>query len=190
LCPGLKIYAPDFFTLLNNVLTNAAAYGLTNALSSSGFSIDALTALYAHPPVVLNGPGTNYIFWDYMNPTAKLHEVMADVAQQLVSPVKISKLTPFNNGSNRLDVVNYPAGLSGYVDGSTNLALANWTSVANITSTNTTDSFFAPTNGSSQFSQNILPDPGGGSGSGSNGVPLNVTAQFYRLHFPYAWSWP
>ena len=32
LCPSLKIYAPDFFTLLNNVLANAAAYGLTNAL--------------------------------------------------------------------------------------------------------------------------------------------------------------
>ncbi len=30
-CPGLKIYEPDFFSLLDNILTNAAAYGLTNA---------------------------------------------------------------------------------------------------------------------------------------------------------------
>src|ERR1035438_2815593 len=32
LCPGLKIYAPDFFTLLNKKKTSAAIYGLTNAL--------------------------------------------------------------------------------------------------------------------------------------------------------------
>ena len=31
-CPGLKIYEPDFFSLLDDILTNAAAYGLTNAL--------------------------------------------------------------------------------------------------------------------------------------------------------------
>ena len=33
-CPGLKIYEPDFFSLLDNILTNAAAYGVTNALYS------------------------------------------------------------------------------------------------------------------------------------------------------------
>ncbi len=31
-CPGLTIYEPDFFSLLDNILTNAAAYGVTNAL--------------------------------------------------------------------------------------------------------------------------------------------------------------
>ena len=41
LCPGLTIYTPDYYTLLNNVLTNAANYGLTNALYH-GYSIDAL----------------------------------------------------------------------------------------------------------------------------------------------------
>ena len=34
--PGITIYEPDFFSLLDNVLTNAAAYGLTNALSGGG----------------------------------------------------------------------------------------------------------------------------------------------------------
>ena len=29
--PGITIYVPDFFALLDNMLTNAAAYGLTNA---------------------------------------------------------------------------------------------------------------------------------------------------------------
>ena len=65
-CPGLKIYEPDFFSLLDNMLTNAAAYGLTNALYS-GHTVDAIDAYYNYgmlPNINLNGPGTNYIFWD------------------------------------------------------------------------------------------------------------------------------
>jgi phospholipase/lecithinase/hemolysin len=185
LCPGLTIYTPNFFTLLNNVLAQSANYGLTNALINYGqgnVSIDAIDALGA--ACNTNGPGTNYIFWDYMDPTAEFHEVIADVVQQLVSPVQISKLIPLN-GSNQLNVANIPIGLNGFVDGSTNLALANWTSLQNVTSTNTTQTFFVMTNG---FSQNLpLISPGGG-GSASNFV-FN-TAQFYRLHFPYAWTWP
>ena len=115
LCPGLAIYTPDYFTLLNNVLTNAAYYGLTNALSPQGFSIDAYSD-FAIVNLTLNGPGTNYIFWDPQDPTAMLHEIMADVAQQLISPVQISWLALFN-GSNRLDVANMPVGLNGFVDG-------------------------------------------------------------------------
>jgi phospholipase/lecithinase/hemolysin len=197
LCPGLKIYTPDYFTLLNNMLTNAAYYGLTNALINYGqgdVSIDAIDYLY--PACNTNGPGTNYIFWDNMDPTAKLHEVMADVAQQLVSPVQISQLTVLN-GSNRLDVANIPVGLNGFVDGSTNLVLANWTSLQNITSTNTKQSIFILTAGSLQNSLRFspmdgpppLPGPGDPGASGSNSV-FNSTAQFYRLQFPYTWTWP
>ena len=195
LCPGLTIYTPDFFTLLNNVLANAASYGLTNVLSGK-FSTDALDDPRIFKTVAINGPGTNYIYWDKANPTAKLHEIMADVAQQIISPVQISGLAVFN-GSNRLDVVNYPAGLSGFVDGSTNLVQPNWTSVQNFNSTNMTQSIFVS---ASPLRHRIgPPDSPNGSiliqsviqaGSGTNGVPVIVTAQFYRLHFPYAWSWP
>jgi phospholipase/lecithinase/hemolysin len=189
LCPGLKIYTPDYFTLLNNVLTNAAYYGLTNALKG-GLSIDALDALYKNPPAILNGPGTNYIFWDPQDPTAKLHEVMADVAQQIISPVQISQLTVLN-GSNLLDMVNIPIGLNGFVDGSTNLMLPDWAAVQNITSTNATQSIFVPATNSSQDSLRISPDsiipPGGGGGSN---YTYTSTLQVYRLRFPYIWTWP
>ena len=74
--PGLTIYAPDFFTLLDNMVTHPANYGFSNATS------DAIDDGYT----VLNGPGTNYLFWDYQDPTAKAHEVMADTAQQMISP--------------------------------------------------------------------------------------------------------
>jgi phospholipase/lecithinase/hemolysin len=191
-CPGLTIYTPDFYTLLNNVLTNASYYGLTNALSDRGFSIDAADALYPKLPVFLNGPGTNYIFWDPQDPTAQLHEIMADTVQQIISPAQIGKLAVLNNGSNRLDVVNYPAGLNGSIDGSTNLALGNWSGVAGISSSNTAQSFFivAPQ----------LPPPVPASGTGGSTDPNNPAsgtytppfnpAQFYRLDFPFAWNWP
>jgi phospholipase/lecithinase/hemolysin len=153
--PDLKIYEPDFFTLLDNILTNAAAYGLTNA------GIDALDSSLTN--LSLNGPGTNYIFWDNMNPTAKAHEVMADVAQQLISPVQISQLKLLDDDI-ELDVTNMPIGLDGFVDGSTNLVLTNWTVQASFNSTSATQTIFVPDSESQQL--------------------------FYRLRFPYAWSWP
>jgi phospholipase/lecithinase/hemolysin len=198
MCPGLTIYTPDFYTLLNNVLTNAANYGLINAVTNYGkgnVSVDALTALYAKAPVVLNGAGTNYIFWDDQDPTAEFHEVIADVVQQIISPAQIGKLALLN-GSNRLDVINYPAGLNGSVDGSTNLALGNWTSVTNIGSSNILQSFFvtapllpASTPASGDGGGGSI-DPNNPGNQGGTYIAPNNPAQFYRLDFPYAWSWP
>jgi phospholipase/lecithinase/hemolysin len=159
LCPGLQIYVPDFFSVFDNVITNAALYELTNALDFNGQSIDAIDAL---PNAATNGPGTNYIFWDPVDPTARLHAVMADIVQQIISPVQVGKVTSFV-GSNRLDIINYPAGLKGFVEGLTNLTLTNWSAMVSISSTNTTQSAFVPTSGPQQL---------------------------YRLHFPYSWSWP
>ncbi len=199
LCPGLKIYTPDFYTLLNNVLTNAAYYGLTNALSANGLSIDA----FSDPSIsnlTLTGQGANYIFWDPQDATAQFHEIIADIVQQMISPVTISKLGTFNTTNQlnvTLKVANLPLGLSGFVDGSTNLAQASWTVVTNFNSLTPTQSVY------------VVAPPlpissgggGGGGGGGSidpnnpgtntvSGPPLNVTAQFYRLRFPYAWNWP
>jgi phospholipase/lecithinase/hemolysin len=158
-CPGLKIYVPDFFALLTNVLIHAADYGLTNALSN-GRSTSVTQTI--SPLTVTNNPGINYIFWDATDPTAKFHALIADTAQQLISPVQISQLTVLN-GSNRLDMANIPIGLNGFVDGSTNLAPVNWTATASINSTNTTQTIF---------------------------ISPADQQQFYRLRFPYAWSWP
>jgi phospholipase/lecithinase/hemolysin len=201
LCPGLTIYTPDYYTLLNNVLTNAAAYGLTNALyqGSNGkfYSIDAFSD-NSIKNLTLNGQGTNYIFWDPQDPTAMLHEIVADVAQQIISPVQINWLALFP-GINRLDVANVPVGLNGFVDGCTATNQVQqgwtWTTVTNINSTNTTQSIFV-------YAPSLPPAiPAGNGGDGSidpnDTNNFNVTyippfnpAQFYRLHFPYAWSWP
>ena len=167
--PGLTIYAPDFFNLLNNVLTNAAYYGLTNA-TYQGFSIDAIDVnnFYSSlPPCATNGFGTNFIFWDPDNPTAQLHAIIADEVQKLLpQTVRIGKITPFI-GSNRLDVVNMPGGLNGFVEGGTNLAVASWTTnLVGFTSTNTTPSVFVPASGSPWFYRLRIP------------------------YYPYSWSWP
>jgi hypothetical protein len=161
--PGLTIYEPDMFSLLDNVLTNAAAYGLTNVLYD-GYTMDAYEASgYGFPSASTNGYGTNFIFWDPSDPTAQFHEVIADVVQQLISPVKISKLKLLNS-SNRVDVVNVPVGLNGFVDGRTNVVLGSWTPQGNINSTNATQTIFFP--------------------------PAAGSLEFYRLRFPFAWTWP
>jgi phospholipase/lecithinase/hemolysin len=194
LCPGLKIYTPDFFTLLNNVLTNAAAYGLTNALVNYGHgnvSIDAIDANSAapkvFPPAATNGYGTNFVFWDAQDPTAQFHEVIADVVQQIISPVQINGITVLN-GSNRLDVVNMPVGLNGFVDGCTNLIPPSWTTVTNITSSSIAQSIFVaqPATGNSG---SVHPADSGGPGLLGGPTPPYIM-QYYRLRFPYAWSWP
>jgi len=158
--PDFKIYVPDVFTLLDNVISNAAFYGLTNALYN-GQPIDAYENLGNN--AATNGPGTNYIFWDQQDPTAKMHSVIADVVQQQISPVKISQITAFT-GSNRLDLVNVPVGQNGLVLGRTNMALGNWT---------TNGSYFI----SSNTTQSVF-------------VPASSPGWFYRLRFPYSWSWP
>ena len=163
-CPGLKINEPDFFSLLDNMLTNAASYGLTNALYS-GHTVDAVDAYYSYgmlPNINLNGPGENYIFWDYLNPSSKAEAVMAYTVQQLLAPPQISQITS-QNGTNQLSLTNVPVGLNGIVLGSTSLAQTNWTTVANINSTNSVQPVF---------------------------VPISGPMWFYRVNFPFSWTWP
>ena len=161
-CPNLVLYTPDFFTLLTNILAHPANYSVTNALGD-GFSIDAIDAVnYGFPSAVINGFGTNFIFWDPTDPTAMVHMWMANTVQQLISPVRISQITSLN-GSNQLIMANVPIGQNGLVIGRTNLVLGNWTTNANSNSTNATQSVFVTPSG---------------------------PVWFYRLKFPYSWTWP
>jgi phospholipase/lecithinase/hemolysin len=159
-CPGLTIYVPDFFSMLDNMLTNAAAYGLTNA---------GTYALNQSPPNVvltnlsMTGPGANYIWWDDEDPTAMVHEIMADITQQLISPAQITNFTVLN-GSNQLSVASLPIGQNGLVLGCTNLLTPGWTTNATFVSSNATQTVFVPASGSPQM--------------------------FYQLYFPYTWTWP
>ena len=48
-----------------------------------------------------NGFGTNFTFGDPTDPTTMVHAWMANAAQQLISPARISQITALK-GSNRL----------------------------------------------------------------------------------------
>ena len=160
--PGLTIYMPDFFTLLVNIIAHPANYTVTNALYD-GLSIDVIQDP-ALSDKTANGPGTNYIFWDSTDPSAKVHAWMANTAQQLISPPpRISQFTALT-GSNRLVMANVPVGQPGQVLGRTNLLLGNWTTnLNNINTTNTTQTVYV-----------------------TNSEPQ----RFYRLKFLYSWTWP
>jgi phospholipase/lecithinase/hemolysin len=190
LYPGLTICMPDFFALLTNLIAYPASYCVTNALYG-GRSIDAL-----YDPALTdkttNGPGTNYIFWDHTDPSAKVHMWMANIAQQLIAPARIDQLTILA-GSNRLDLANVPVGQDGLVLGTTNQLGWAWTTNAAFSSINPTQSVFVATSDASTNALHFFPDDGppwppGGGGTGGTNIP--PTMQLYRLQFPYCWTWP
>ena len=162
-CPNLKIYSPDFFSLLNNVVTNAGIYGLTN-YTANGLSVDALNSVNYAPFISANtnGRGTNFIYWDDLDPTAKFHAVIADETQEFISPTLVTNMTIVTGGC-QMSVMNVPVGLNGIVEGVQELLQTNWTAQASFSSTNANQNIFV-------------------SGTGPQ--------WFYRLRFPYAWSWP
>jgi phospholipase/lecithinase/hemolysin len=197
--PDLLIVVPDYFALLGDMLKSPAKYGVTNALYTR-LSIDAISDPSLSDKS-LNGQGANYVFWDSTDPTAKVHYIMACIAQQLVSPVQIGMAQM--GDLNRIDMINVPVGMNGFLENSTNLA-TGWTVVTNFSSPALAQSLFitAPplpadfgTGGGDASSSSS----GGGLDptdprnwiSGTNSVKPIVTAtQLYRLRFPYNWVWP
>lgn len=162
--PGLKIYVPDMFAIFDAGITNAAAYGLTNAVFN-GANVDAINAYYNYgmlSSIALNGPGTNYVFWEQASPTARMNELFADVAQQTLSPVQLTGMAQ-TDISNRLDVANVPVGLNGTVLYATNLTQSVWLTNSTFSSLTVTQSVYV--------------------------YPTNAQ-RFYQAKFPYAWLWP
>lgn len=151
--PDLAIYSPDIFTFVDCVVANPANYGLIKS---------GTNAIADLPPAQwsLTGPGTNYVFWDDLDPTAMFHAQIADYVQQFIWPVAISNIT-CGDDNNRLDLVNVPIGRNGYVECSTNLV--DWKSMDDFDSTDATQSVLVPASG-----------------------PIG----FYRLRLPFSWVWP
>ena len=158
--PGLNIIQLDMFSLLDDVEASPAKYGLTNVVNFDGI-ISYATERFTSP-LVLNGPGTNYVWWGPIAASARFHEVIADTAQQLLSPVNLADLTPVNT-SNQLHLANAPVGMNGIVQFLGDLAQTNWQ----------TNSFFTVSN----VAQTVFVNP-------TNSV------RFYRLKFPWQWTWP
>jgi len=160
--PGLNIVMPDIFSLLDDVEAHASTYGLTNVLDDTGNITDVQEHLVPAQAALLNGPGTNYIWWGPIAGSARFHGVIADTVQQLLSPVNLGSITPVNT-SNQLQLLNGPVGMTGTVLFATNLTQSIWlTNSTFSTLTVTQTAFVNPTN----------------------------SIRFYRLKFPWQWSWP
>jgi len=150
---NLTIYSTDIFSLFDSVLANPSSYGMTNP--GVGALEDPNLTDFS-----LNGPGANYVYWDFIHPTAKFQMLFAREAHALIWPSRISSITS-SSGTNQLTAVNLALGRDGVVQSST--SFTTWTNVQSFPSTNTTQ---------------VIP------------VPASGPLQFYRLQFPFTWVWP
>jgi thermolabile hemolysin len=113
--PGLRIYLVDNFTVLSNVLSAPAVYGFT-VTTNDALDDPNLT------DKSFNGPGANYVFWDRIHPTTKMHAVTGAAAFSAVGV----QLHIAPSGTNfTLSVSNLYPSLPYTIQGSTNLI--NWT---------------------------------------------------------------
>ncbi|MCU0789229.1 MAG: SGNH/GDSL hydrolase family protein [Verrucomicrobia bacterium] len=110
--PNLTIYSPDIFTLFTNVLSNPASFGMTNP------GVGATEDGYSD----LNGPGADYVYWDFIHPTAKFQRLFAEEARKLIWPTKLTGISQLN-GTNLLSTMNVQIGRVQDGDG---LATGRW----------------------------------------------------------------
>lgn len=120
---GLRIYLMNANQEFTNVYDSPATYGFT-VISIGALQDSNLT------DKSFNGPGANYLFWDPIHPTTKMHALIGALANDLVGV----GLNLGGNGTN-LTVSNLYPGFQYSIQGSTNLV--NWTNYETITAAST-----------------------------------------------------
>ena len=127
--PGLRIYLVDNYALLSNVLSAPALYGFTVTTNEDALDDPNLT------DKSFNGPGANYVFWDRIHPTTKMHAVIGAAAFSAVGV----QLHIVPSGTNfTLAVGNLYPGLPYTIQSSTNLTSWSNYDAFTATATNTT----------------------------------------------------
>ena len=123
--PGLRIYFLDANQATASVYNSPAAYGFTvvsiGALQDSNLTDKSFS-----------GPGANYLFWDPVHPTTKMHARIGNLAYSLVGVgVNLAGSAP------NLDLTasNLYPGFQYSIQGSTNLL--TWTNYQTFTATST-----------------------------------------------------
>ncbi len=131
--PGLKVWRPDVFGLLEDILANPTAYGLQNPATPPP-AFDFALEVAAIPPDFAAGAGVDYVFWNDLNPTAAVQFILAELVQEEVCPPKIDSITPVTGGF-ELQFSNMQIGRAGSIEGSENLI--GWNEDAAITPSTT-----------------------------------------------------
>jgi thermolabile hemolysin len=138
--PSLEIYAPDFYTQFSYGLSHPDLYGLTKV------NIDALEDP-ALTDKSFDGPGADYVFWDYLHPTTKVHSFMAAFAAQAFAGPMFQQLS-VQGGSLRLDLADLPMGRTGTLETKTDLVTQTaWTTWGSFSVTNSSQTVFVATGG-------------------------------------------
>ena len=135
--PGLRIYLVNLNAGLSNVLSAPAAYGFT--VSTNGALEDTNLTDKS-----FNGPGADYVFWDTIHPTTKMHALTAAAVYACVGV----QMNLARSGTNfNLTVKNLYPGLPYAIESSTNLS--TWTTNLAFTAT-ATNSVLSVTNKSNR----------------------------------------
>lgn len=123
--PGLRIYLMNANQEVTNVYDSPATYGFTvvsiGALQDSSLSDKSF-----------NGPGANYLFWDPIHPTTKMHAIVGSLAYSLVG-VGLNLAGSAPNLS--LTASNLYPGFQYSIQSSTNLV--TWTNYETFTAVST-----------------------------------------------------
>jgi thermolabile hemolysin len=122
---GLRVYLADNNLAFGIILSNAAALGFTvtsiGAVDDPNLTDKSFT-----------GPGADYVFWDQVHPTTKVHALTAEAAYDLVAVgLKLGQI-----GTNlNLTITNLYPTLPYTIQSSTNLT--TWSNYLTFTATNT-----------------------------------------------------
>lgn len=123
--PGLRIYLMNANQLGTNVTDSPATYGFT-VVSIGALQDTTLTNKS------FNGPGADYLYWDQIHPTTKLHALVAALAYDLVGVgLNLAGTAPTLN----LTVSNLYPGFQYSIQGSSNLF--TWTNYQTFTASGT-----------------------------------------------------
>ncbi len=131
--PGLRVYLLNDNAILSNVLSAPAAYGIT--VTTNGALEDPNLTDKS-----FNGPGADYVFWDIVHPTTKIHALIGAAAYACVGV----EMNLTRNGANfNLNVNNLFPGLAYTIESSANLRA--WTTYHAFTAS-ATNSILSVTN--------------------------------------------
>ena len=84
--PDSKIFGCDIYSGMNLVLSHPSTYGFTKT------NVAALGDTQL-PNKLFGGPGANYVFWDQVHPTTKMHSLFAAAFGVSITPL-LSAVSP------------------------------------------------------------------------------------------------
>jgi len=141
--PDLRIVSVDgVFSKLNGVLSNPAQYGFTKT------NIDALDDI-SLTNKTFSGPGADYVFWDPVHGTTKLHEFIAAWILEALTDSMLEQLdVTIANGSPTIRMNRLQIGRDYTLQNSTNLFY--WQDLQTFTAAAGTNRWSTPATGTVQ----------------------------------------